>query len=364
MPRRRQSVSTVDRLAARVRAKILSGELAPGSRLPPTPELARQWKSYVPAVQGALARLAREGLLDRRRCLGTFVRERGEALSRVGILAAAQMWDDQSGFYFHRQVFMALHDILAARGVHTTVWFEHRRDEKTRTPLPAVIRAVRQEEIQGVIALNADIHSAGWLSELPVPVTGMEKHLPHHVQLNPASFFELAAGRLRAEGCRTAGLISPLSSSDLEFYRPYRQALDRNKLDSRVEWTRADRPYPQSMEQFGYDQFLELWSQEARPDGLIVFPDVAARGALLAVSTLGVKVPRDIKLVFQRNVEVPFTCPLPVSFVDNSCRACAVALIGQLELLHRGRPCPVRPVEYTLAVLAPRGRSGVRKRRV
>ena len=352
MTQARQKISTADRIANKVRAKIRSGEFPAGSRLPSTAELARQWSTYVPAVQGALARLAAEGLLDRRPCLGTFVRERGTALSRIGILAAGRMWDDHAGFYFHRQVFLEVHEILASRGVHTTVWFEHRRDEKTSRPLPAVVRAVRQKEVQAIIALNADAHTTAWLSALPVPVTGLDRHLASHVLLDQGSFFKLALRQLRAQGCKTVGLISPVPSTDTAYHESFHQAVLRARLKTRGEWIRSGKPYPQSMEQFGYDQIQALSAQPERPRGVVVHPDIVARGALLAISTLGVRVPQDFCLVFHRNIGVPFVCPLPVAFVESSCRECAEALVRQLELLHRGLACPVRVVGYRLAPVA------------
>ncbi len=46
--RSRKKRSTVDELADRVREKILSGEMPPGTRLPTTQQLAAQWGTYVP----------------------------------------------------------------------------------------------------------------------------------------------------------------------------------------------------------------------------------------------------------------------------------------------------------------------------
>ena len=54
---------------------IQSGELAPGTVLPPEPELAERLKVSRQTVNQALTSLARRGLLTRRRGVGTFIAE-------------------------------------------------------------------------------------------------------------------------------------------------------------------------------------------------------------------------------------------------------------------------------------------------
>lgn len=64
-----------ERLANRLAEAIRKGVLAPGSALPPEPELARKLRVSRQTVHQALASLARRGLVTRRRGVGTFVAE-------------------------------------------------------------------------------------------------------------------------------------------------------------------------------------------------------------------------------------------------------------------------------------------------
>ena len=58
-----------------LRARISSGRLAPGSRLPAEPELAAELKVARRTLRSALALLQKEGLICRTPHKGTFVRD-------------------------------------------------------------------------------------------------------------------------------------------------------------------------------------------------------------------------------------------------------------------------------------------------
>ncbi len=68
-------VPRYERLASRLADAIRRGALVPGSALPPEPELAERLGVSRQTVHQALASLARQGLVTRRRGVGTFVGE-------------------------------------------------------------------------------------------------------------------------------------------------------------------------------------------------------------------------------------------------------------------------------------------------
>lgn len=63
------------RVADAVRARIQSGELAPGDRLPAETSLATEHGASVPTVRQAMTVLRGEGLIESRQGIGTFVRD-------------------------------------------------------------------------------------------------------------------------------------------------------------------------------------------------------------------------------------------------------------------------------------------------
>jgi DNA-binding FadR family transcriptional regulator len=62
-----------DQIAARLRAEIASGALAPGSRLPSERDLARALEVGRPSVREAIAALKNDGLVETRAGAGTYV---------------------------------------------------------------------------------------------------------------------------------------------------------------------------------------------------------------------------------------------------------------------------------------------------
>ncbi|MBN8708885.1 MAG: hypothetical protein BGO12_03870 [Verrucomicrobia bacterium 61-8] len=340
--------STVDELADRVREKILSGEMPPGTRLPTTQQLAAQWGTYVPAVHAALTALTKEGLLDRRHRMGTFVKEREARLSRVGILAPSQLWQDASELLFIRELFLLLETRFLQENIRTTVWFETRQGEKTTTPIPALVKAAGRGEIQALIALNSGQYNAAWLNALPVPVTGLGRVLKHRVDFDINSFFEIALTRLQEQGCKSAGLITAVPPSHAEHVHAFRRAARRLKIQVRDAWVRNSIRYPEPHDEFGYNQFRELWAGPGRPDGLIAFPDNCAKGVMLGITTAGVRVPDQLKVVFHKNAELPFLCPIAAAMVANSSHQCVDAFVDQLTRLHAGEKCPEILLGYEL----------------
>lgn len=72
---RESTVPLTEQLASAVRSKIVSGDFPPGSRLPTLEELTGSLGVGQGTVRRALDLLAREGVIEKRRKLGTFVSE-------------------------------------------------------------------------------------------------------------------------------------------------------------------------------------------------------------------------------------------------------------------------------------------------
>ena len=113
-------------------------------------------------------------------------------------------------------------------------------------------------------------------------------------------------------------------------------------LTLKNDWMRVFQNHPDGVrgqEHFGYEQFLELWSQPEKPDGLLVFADVVARGAILAIREKQLRLPEDLKLALHKNETIDLFCPMPATFVISSEREMARALIEQVQKQFRGESC-------------------------
>jgi DNA-binding LacI/PurR family transcriptional regulator len=342
--------SRLTQITSILRGRVLSGELAPNSRLPTTKQLAKAWDVHVTTVQAALAPLVREGLLLRRPRLGTVVRGIGAPLGRVALLQPAVLsWRGSERFTHRLERTLAAR--LAGAGVETQGLVDDRPEAERDTPLPELLRLARSRQIDAVIACETNPLVDRWLGGLPVPVVthGSGMH-PHQVWFDLAQFARAGVERLVARGCRSVGLISVLPARRSDDTPPalhgclhegFLAAAQACGATTAREWIRVPASHPEGAEakaeRFGFDALRSIWSSATRPEGLLVFTDLAARGALLGLQEFlggGSPPPR---LVLHRNPELGLFSPLPADFLDTDVVAVADALIAQVQARHRGR---------------------------
>ncbi|MFZ2658462.1 MAG: substrate-binding domain-containing protein [Victivallales bacterium] len=318
-------------IADALREKINSGEILPGTHLPSTQVLAKSWNTHVATVHMALAMLAKEGLLDRLHRKGTFVRQTGNRLSTIGVYSSNDLWttDNREADYC-RHLYRSFKEILNENKISERFFLDIRTIGEQTLPWPPLEKAVNGREIQGLLVLTMYQQHIKWIPRQVVPMTGLSTSLPYHVANNMKQFFEAGVRSLIEKGCRSIGLITPLSK-DHNLYEEFLCAIRKAGLETRNEWIRASSEHIRDHEQYGYEQFRSLWKQALRPDGVLVFPDNVAKGVVTAVLREKIRIPEDIRLVLHRNKELEYLCPFPVTFLESSCRATAGKLWGQLQ---------------------------------
>lgn len=339
---------------------ILSGEFSAGFRLPSTQELARQLGTHTATAHRAMTELVEQGLLVRRVGYGTFVRGRSTKLSTVGIycLQGPALLPESGG---QRLVYAELLGLLQERELRVIRWMDERPMNRQTVPLPAMEEAIRTGQFDALVVPCVDMPHLSWLQKLSCPTAfGGHGSLPNSVLYDSSQMIEMGLDALVAQGCRSVGFVSPLNPgarlpvdhSGVNYFTFFRQQASRRGLETNDDWIqqgciRAEIQDP-TTESFGYRVVRKMWSSRQRPEGLFVFPDTVARGALLALSQLGVEVGRDVKLVAQQWVEAPIFCPLPATFLNLSAKAFAEALIAQVETQFAGGTCTHRSIPFTL----------------
>ena len=119
----------------------------------------------------------------------------------------------------------------------------------------------------------------------------------------------------------------------------------------RDEWIRnpTERGLPAAeVERFGYESFNSIWRNRGRPDGLVVFTDIAARGVLVAASQQQALMPDELSLVLHRNAEVGLFCPYPAAYMDARTAPVAEGLLDILERQLRGENAPPGVMKYEM----------------
>jgi len=177
-----------ERIIVHLRDLIRSGQLPPGARLPSTQALAAQWQIQQTTVQTALAHLTREGLLDRRPRLGTFVRRTDATITRAAIYLAEDIWADPAGSFL-QSVCGAITEDLKKRGITAHVMVNPSGVDREE-PWADLVKAAELRKFQVLIGIVFDYKPVKWLSKLPLPTAFLtEASIPNRVVSDYLQFF-------------------------------------------------------------------------------------------------------------------------------------------------------------------------------
>jgi DNA-binding LacI/PurR family transcriptional regulator len=262
-------------------------------------------------------------------------------------------------------LYLSLAATLELRGVKTRLVIDPRPYSEQTRPFPELVRLVEAGEVQAVFMISAPPPILRWVARLPVArAVVTNQKIPHRVEFDIGQFIALALEYLKAQGCRSVGCLTghrmaPLrrwnSARDEKKYRFFRLWVRKARelgLELRDEWHRASSKAPflenELHNQFGYDQFMEFWRLDRRPEGLVVDPDSIAPGAIMAMKECRVAVPRQLKVVFQQSEEVALFCPMPAARVVCRVADIATALIEQVYRQLRGEPDQIQRVGFSL----------------
>jgi DNA-binding transcriptional regulator YhcF (GntR family) len=315
------------RIANGLRKEILAGKYAPGTRLPTIRELASIWDSNYFRAHNALTILVKEGWLERVRGSGTYVTHWGKRFQCAGIYHAINIWSKQEAL-FARELNECLIERLHALKKTTQIFVDTRPIHLHGELPPDLVEAIYNRRIQCVIAANVDSPSNPTLSNLSLPVALMTAtHQNNAVHFEERGFIQESLRHLVRRGCRSVGVISNSPSMHKYFLKETKTA----GLTTREEWNFHLSRYNNSLKEFGYWSFRRLHRLSERPDGLIVYPDMAAEGTILAILQCGIRIPEEMKLVVHSNARIPLICPFPVTWAISDEDAAAAALIQTIE---------------------------------
>lgn len=349
-----------EQIADLLRRRIAGGDLPAGTRLPPTDVLARQLGVSIARIQSALRPLVRAGLLDRRQRQGTVVRAAPPAIARVGLYrGATRGWGGRDRFAARLERVLGAH--LAAQGVACTAFHDPRPEPQRTTLLAELRQALRTGAIDALIACESDHHLARLMRSLPIPVAGgSSRGAPGPGDYDFRQFADAGAACLAARGCRSAGLVSvvgdppaggrPPAHAAARLPALFRQACQARGLATNDGW--IHRPSggvrEAEAEAFGRACVQALWAGPARPDGLLVYTDLAARGVVAGLlAALDDDTPPPA-LALHRNRELGLFCPFPADFLEARLEHMAEALWQRVLAQRQGLVPPAEPLPFTV----------------
>jgi len=300
------------------RSLISSGKLPAGSKLSRMHDLAAQWNTNYFTVHTALTRLVREGLLERKPRLGTFVRKQNKQLGSVGIY-----YGDEILIKHERAFYRSLHgqllNSLQKENISAKVFIDSRPPALQEEPLVELLESVNSHAIHGLIVPLIGYPKEEWLSKMPLPTSFFSSARSDYsrICIDFNQIMTMACQTLSNQGCRTVGLIHPTPLSKPDWGKnendtipnAFNAQLKAFNMKTQKSWIRIPKSHQDSQEKFGYQEFHKLWDLKEKPDGLIVYPENVSHGVVIAVLERGVKVPSELKLVLHKNQHVEFLCP-------------------------------------------------------
>jgi DNA-binding LacI/PurR family transcriptional regulator len=323
-------LNAYQRIALSLREDILNGKYAPGTLLPSTEDFAAALGTSYYTVHTALKTLDKEGWVKRLQGHGTYVAEPEQRFLSAGIYHSLNIFSDEEAF-FQRRLNDALVNKLHALGKTTQLIVDSRPEDQQTEIFPPLEQAIFQRHIHCVIAPNVNSKGLPIMSHLTLPVAFMHSQ-PRKpgVNFDEVGFLRGGIQRLAEQGCRSIGFITNVPTIDGDF-KNFMREIRSAGLETRTEWMIQPPEFQFRLMEYGFRAFRQLWKSSARPDGLLVYPDIAARGVVTAVLQAGVRVPDDLKLVFHRNAHLSMLCPFPVTWAISDEHAAADGLIDSLQ---------------------------------
>ena len=247
---------------------------------------------------------------------------------------------------FYLFLFWCLMNAGQERGIDMVPIIDSRPASRMVLEPPEVARIRRDGPVDGVIGFMMYPAMTTWMNELGVPwAVFCQGKGPGFVDLDHHAMVRDALRRLAALGCKSAGLMIPSDMADAGMLEHLERVSAETGVAVNFEWILTFRD---SQEQTGYAHLCALWDRKPRPDGLVVFPDRAARGVLSAIMEKRIRVPDELRLILHRNAESAYVSPVPCDWVEVNVSAVADLLIDTVEARWTGAPPPTSQLKMRL----------------
>jgi len=289
-------------------ANILRQEIRskkPDEQIESEKKLADRFGVSSLTVREALARLAEEGLIERRHGSGTFVKEKKNA---VALLVADWLFKGSGTFFFMQLAQMLRENFMRSScevGFHLGK-FEPWTGQGVNPRWP-LVSEIEKGELSGVIAICVEPPRA-WVDfalECGVACVTSSQGLPYSVGSDSRFMVKEGVRFICEKGRKNIAFFqwSNISAEEEQaglFLRPFRDALAEYNLPYRREWVfgslKPDDPTS------SWQSFMALWRANGlRPDSILVVDDLLYRDVAIALLCAGVRVPQDVLVVTHAN---------------------------------------------------------------
>lgn len=289
------------------RKQILTGEMPPGTKLPPNQILSRQWSSSTAAIQKALAALAAEGLIERRQRRGTFVRDAAQHAC-IGVLVGPDLIYGTSSVY--RILSSSIQAKLDSLYLKTRI-YDNLTFPQSKTSHHGNFQADRNSySFKGYVLIGtanvADEHISDAIQPRAVfqdSVRGSD------VILDYSSFAKESLVQLAQRGFKRITYFRGVQSAPIDQSKTEVEGLNETarslSLPKPKTWSLAvtgnSATYELEIHQKVEELFEKLGTglKNEMPEVFLVQDDICARPLIVNLLKRGIRIPKDVKICVQ-----------------------------------------------------------------
>lgn len=325
-------------ISRQLRADIAAGRYAAGARLPSESQLVKQFRVSRPTVGRALLDLQNEGLIERRAGSGTYVKggAAAQAASSTRHLGMLIPGLDTTEIF---QLICGELASLARVHEYSLLWggSKHPRQD-TAASLDRAEKLCQQfieRKVSGVFFApyefmpeqeQASRRLAFSLHQVGIPVVLLDRDLvlfPNRSDFDLVGLDNIAGGYQLAEhliklGCRRLRFVArPRSAPTVDArIAGVREALVRHRLDSDPGWLNIGDPADA--------KFVRKLTAGKQAEAFICANDDTAAILMRSLESIGIKVPRDVRVVSFDDAKYATLVSSPLTTIHQPCRDIAV----------------------------------------
>jgi DNA-binding LacI/PurR family transcriptional regulator len=324
------------KISRHLETEIASGKYGDGSRLPSEIQLVKQFGVSRPTVARALRDLEAKSLIDRRAGSGTYVRTNNERTASTRILGLLMPGLANTEIF---QIICGEIASLARVKDYGLLWGgstnPHKDTDASLQHAEEICKQFIDRKISGVFFAPAELlpgqgesnrKLAESLKEVGIPVVLMDRDMlsyPQRSDFDLVGLDNMGSGYLVGEhliklGCKRIYFVArPLSAPTVDArIAGVREALVRHRIEPLPNWVQNGAPDD--------IKFIRTLTSGNQADAIICANDFTAATLLRSLESIGVKVPRDIRVVGFDDVKYATLVSPPLTTIHQPCRDIAI----------------------------------------